>query len=92
MVTTVVSMALPSAAAIFFNLNLVSKSRVNSLGFRVSSSNGLLPMREEFARKRFRVRFSTGTNEKEKERIVNEKMSLVIATSEFFINIYLQQL
>ncbi|GLJ46932.1 hypothetical protein SUGI_0990410 [Cryptomeria japonica] len=86
MVTAVVSMAPPSAA-IFFNLNLVSKSRVNSLGFRVSSSNGLLPMRAEFARNRLRVRFSTGTHEKEKERIVNEKRSLAVATGEFFISI-----
>lgn len=67
------SMAPPSAAAIFFNLNLVSKSRVNSLGFSISSSNGLLPMCGEFARKRFCIRFSTGTHEKEKEKIVNEK-------------------
>lgn len=84
MVTAVVSMAPPAAASsIFYNLNLVGKSRLNSLGYRVSSSNGLLPMRG----KRFRVRFSTSTHEKEKEQIANEKRSLAVATGDFFISI-----
>ncbi|GLJ05299.1 hypothetical protein SUGI_0015600 [Cryptomeria japonica] len=92
-------MASPSAVAIFFNLNLVSKSRVNSLGFIGSSSNGLLPMCDEFARKRFRVRFSTGTHEKERAdcervkvacrchgRILHQHLSaaIVSASSQFF--------